>query len=125
MGGNKMPGKYSKYNKIECLGTFPELAQIYANIVVCDKYKPQPYRKDFDFALRLNAHNKIFKALRSLAKRLDKKPIASCEKAYWRKIIADLAEVNLTCMICKSFEYDKKVESFVELIKNIFKELKI
>lgn len=112
-------------NTVGYLGTYPELAQIYANAVFCERFlrcfSNLPFSSK-QINQHLIIHNKIFEDLISIAERITmEKEMPSSKRANWQSHISELAKASHLC-INNANRYHCH---FLSVIKDIFEELKI
>ena len=101
-------------NAVGYLGTYPELAQIYAYSALCNNNR-------LGFEAHLDIHQRIFDALTSLAKRRIAEKLSSSTWSDWQLRIATLAQANVICISKRLMQCE-----VFKIIEDIFeKELDI
>lgn len=112
-------------NTVEYLGTYPELAQIYANADFCERFLK--YFPNLPFSYKqtdrhLEIHNKIFEDLISIAKRIAmEKEMSSSRRANWQSHVSELAKASYLCLNDDNHHHCH----VLSVIKDIFEKLKI
>ena len=109
-------------NAVGYLGTYPELAQIYAYSALCNNNRFGFCNKNgLGFEANLDIHQRIFDALTSLAKRRIAEKLSSSTWSDWQLRIATLAQANVICISKRLMQCE-----VFKIIEDIFeKELDI